>query len=460
MEKRTRKLKPPLPIRCLVILVLLWTGCGRKGDLPAPAERDSLHRYNQWILDSMRRFYLWSDQLPAHPDMQLAPTEFFHALRNASDPFSWIVRQPGLPVPGGTFYHYGFHFALVQHPGWTKGLTGVMLYVSSGSAAERAGFSRGDYFVAVNGAPIRSREVALLQGPAGIVAVTPAKAEGGVLTEMAPRQLAPLPGGSALLSSPVTFLHDGVRTIYLAYRSFQEYGDPSLLETFRKIRNAGAQELILDLRYNDGGSVATCAKLSALLAPALRGSDTYIKFEGNRLTGRFARSLAEILRTSGQMAGGTMESLEAGRLPLRRVFILTTRATVSSAELLINNLKPWTEVIQIGDTTFGKDLAGFIISDGEVPWKIQLIAYRLFNARGEGAYHAGILPTYTVNELQRLPLAPMSAAEDALTGKALSLIYPGRYRSPPDARNASMKAVYSSPHIHAAGASFPIIHQD
>jgi C-terminal processing protease CtpA/Prc len=114
-------------------------------------------------------------------------------------------------------------------------------------------------------------------------------------------------------------------------------------------------------------------------------------------------------------------------LNLNRVFVLTTRATVSAAELVINNLKPFITVIQVGETTAGKDEASFLIEDYRVPkqvtWKMQPTIYKLFNKNNQGNYAAGILPQYQVEELANLPLTGIGDMDDPLLHKALELIY-------------------------------------
>ena len=52
------------------------------------------------------------------------------------------------------------------------------------------------------------------------------------------------------------------------------------------------------------------------------------------------------------------------------------------------------QVIQIGDTTLGKDMAGFVVEDKRKPRKnfrqIHPVIYKVFNASGAGEYSSGI----------------------------------------------------------------------
>jgi len=90
-------------------------------------------------------------------------------------------------------------------------------------------------------------------------------------------------------------------------------------------------------------------------------------------------------------------------------------------------LKPYLPVIQIGQTTFGKDEAGLLIKDKRQPrqifWTLQPVVFKLFNALNQGGYGTGIMPSIQGDELATLPLKPLSSLDDVLIEKALINIY-------------------------------------
>jgi C-terminal processing protease CtpA/Prc len=239
------------------------------------------------------------------------------------------------------------------------------------------------------------------------------------------------------------------------------------LNVFVKFKNSGIRELIIDLRYNAGGSVASCAKLAALTASKLNSGETFAIYQGNSKEGRSSHTLQSVLNTSTNPAGREFTALQTKQLQLNRVFILTTNATVSAAELLVNNLKPFIQVIQIGEKTTGKDEASFAIADRQVDWVLQPIVYKLFNKNNEGDYAGGLIPQYLVSETASLPLSDIGTSEDALVGKALELIYGNGYTGDPEElRKAaphlhiSVKATYQSAIEQAVKANPVIIHQN
>jgi len=412
------------------------SGCSKKNGEDIPYPTDSIGRIDRWIADSLRRYYYWSDAIPGKPDYTKSPDNFFTSLLSSSDRFSWVSNGLDIAPPSNSYFLYGFHYALVQASGY-DGLIGVVTDINKGGAADGAGFKRGSYFMAVNGEKVTTQNMEavnlLLRTPSSVRITRAAYTDSG----WKPAAETALYEGYAY-EDPVrytrTFTAGGIATGYLYYTSFDENYDDRLLQAFDEFRQAGVKELILDLRYNAGGSVASSAKLAALIANRLSASETFAIYAGNRFEGKRGRLLQEVVNTSGNAAGRTYDELKKHQLSLSRVFILTTGATVSAAELIVNNLKPFLQVVQIGETTRGKNEAGFVIQDTrnppQVEWKMEPTVYKLFNKNGEGNYEKGLIPQYLTAEMALLPLADIGTSDDPLVNKALSLIY-GR-GIPPD----------------------------
>jgi C-terminal processing protease CtpA/Prc len=96
------------------------------------------------------------------------------------------------------------------------------------------------------------------------------------------------------------------------------------------------------------------------------------------------------------------------RLQLNRVYVLTTKSTASASELIINCLKPYVEVIQIGDKTTGKNVGSITLYDSPTfaksdvnpnhKYAMQPIVLKIVNKNGFGDYTNGITPTTTLPE--------------------------------------------------------------
>ncbi len=417
---------------CTVMLAFLLFAagsCSKKGAAVDPYPADSLGRINRWVLDSMRRYYYWSDEIPAFPDYSLQTDLFFKSLLSSKDRFSWITNGGSVEAASNSYFIYGFQYALVSVTGY-NGYIGVVTLVNTGSSADKAGLQRGSCFVQVNNAGIneQNKNEIIRQLKTGTqVSITPAVYSNGNWMTSAAVKLTNRYAGENAVHAVRNFTAGGISTGYLFYNSFDENYDAALLQAFTKLQQASVKELILDLRYNAGGSVASSAKLAAMIASGITADATWVIFEGNRYEGKKGRSLQTMLNTSGNNAGKQFSDLVTRRLSLKRVFILTTAATYSAAELVVNNLKPYIEVIQIGESTAGKDEASFTIEDYRVPkqvmWKIQPTVYKVFNSNSQGAYSKGINPLYPVSELTQLPLYNIGTTADPLVNKALQIIY-------------------------------------
>jgi hypothetical protein len=90
-------------------------------------------------------------------------------------------------------------------------------------------------------------------------------------------------------------------------------------------------------------------------------------------------------------------------LNLSRVYILTTGATASASELVINGLKPYVTVIQIGTKTVGKNVGSITLYDSPTfnkenrnsrhKFAMQPIVIKTINKDGFGDYQDGLVPT-------------------------------------------------------------------
>lgn len=445
--------KYPLVRSSLFIIVqlalcLCIISCNSRDALVEPYPTDSLGRINRWVLDSMKRFYYWSDAIPARTNYTLYTRQYFSSLLSRTDRFSWISNSRDVQPPSSSYFTYGFHYALVAPSGY-DGYVGVITWVNAGGAAERAGLHRGHYFTEVNGEKISPQNMIAAQEALkqpGYVQITRADAAWKPLDT-----LLLTPG--YMNENPVRltriFQSGGRITGYLCYNAFNESYDAQLLEAFRKLKEAGAQELVLDLRYNAGGSVASGAKMAAMISAKLTAGEMYAIYQGNAQEGKKNNTLQAVLQTSSNSAGRVYADLQQGTLSLQRVFILTTRATASAAEMVVNNLKPFLTVVQIGETTTGKDEASFTIVDKRIPkqveWTLQPIVYKLFNKNGEGGYATGIIPQYAVEETASLPLGDIGNSADPLLKQALTIIYgPSFTGEPTNLRRIPTRTVFSS----------------
>ena len=184
---------------------------------------------------------------------------------------------------------------------------------------------------------------------------------------------------------------------YILFNTFGPFeSERQIVDAMTEMRNAGVQDLVLDLRYNGGGLLAVASQLGYMVA-----GNTRTRFQDfERL--RFNAAAGNLNPVTGQRndpipfystgLGFTVPSATSlPALNLPRVFVLTTDATCSASEAVINGLRGvGVEVILIGTTTCGKPF-GFYPQDncGETYYTIQ---FQGVNAAGFGDYADGFIP--------------------------------------------------------------------
>jgi C-terminal processing protease CtpA/Prc len=415
----------------IIISVALFPGgaCSKKEVPWQPT--DSLGRLNKWVYDSMQLYYYWSAEMPAHPDYALPTREFFKSLLSPKDRFSWISNRSNAGAPRTSAETFGFHYALTPHPFDAQKLIGVFTCIVPGSNASIRGFKRGMLFTLVNDKTITAQDrqatVNALQAESVVLQLASFNSDKTALVDSARVGVQ----RSLILQRSIyaikVFEHNGKKTGYLAYYLCAEKDDVVMLQSMQKLKQQGVTECIIDLRYNPGGSVASATKLAAMLVPSINPNSIFITYRGNKHGGTVRQSFQDAISFSGSVSGRNMSDLQARNLGLPRVFILTSPLTASAAELLTHNLSPFTTVVSIGETTFGKDEASFTIEDKRNPqqieWFMVPIVYKIADGTGKGNYETGLVPDHAVVETSQLPLSPIGEPGDLPVEKALKLIY-------------------------------------
>ena len=140
---------------------------------------------------------------------------------------------------------------------------------------------------------------------------------------------------------------------YLMYNGFISEFDSQLNAAFGDFQSQNIQHLVLDLRYNPGGSVNSSAALGSMITGFSDGIFAKLQYNSDLQTNdrnfNFSNSLSE---------GGTINALN-----LNTVYVITSGSSASASEMIINSLKSYIEVIQIGTKTVGKSQASITIYD-------------------------------------------------------------------------------------------------
>ncbi len=264
-------------------------------------------------------------------------------------------------------------------------------YVEPQSDAATKGVQRGDQVLSLNG-----RAVADIITANDFSALTAGR-EGDTLTlrlryagvERSVTVTATVYGLTSVSNVSVMSSPGGRRIGYLQVKEMVSQVAAPLAGAFAQFKDAGVQDLVLDLRYNGGGLVQVASELAGYLG-------------GERARGQTFASLLYNDKRSIQNNERFDFGNPAAALALSRVYVLAGERTCSASEQVINGLRPFVEVVLVGDTTCGKPV-GFL-PVGQCGTTYNVVNFETVNARNEGRYFDGFNPTCAVAEDFTRPL--------------------------------------------------------
>ena len=403
---------------------------------PAPTGTVTDTEVNNWILANMQTNYYWTDKIPASPNLNQTPDKFFDSIlykfdataRPDGDRYSWIQQSADdlKSSLSGETKTDGATFKLYYRSSGSTDIIGKVLYVQRGSPAEKAGIKRGDVFSKINGTPLTAANyVELLYGTVDTKTYGLLKIVNNAFVESSDTKTAT---AVVLQADPVYM--DSVYTVgvkkigYLVYNQFVSSPngstsglyDQKLDNIFAKFKQQGVNELVLDFRYNPGGSLATCVTLSSLIGKNTAGQ-TFATLRYNpTVTDAYTKQYGANFSTYNFVT--KVSNIGAS---LSRVFVLTTSGTASASEMVINGLKPYMTVTTIGTTTYGKNVGSQTIADAtkRIKWGMQPIMFKIFNSAGQSDYTAGFVPAVSVPEFTNVEWQPLGTVSEPLLNEAL-----------------------------------------
>jgi C-terminal processing protease CtpA/Prc len=407
---------------CLLIVFTFFVSC-QNDDSPVEYDKGTNQYVNNWMYEQMKKYYLWNETIPKNTDLGLNPKTYFDQLLHKDDRFSYAINI-SLPEtsPKSIRNNYGFDVSFIEFENKTYA---AILYVLNDSPAERSGLKRGQFIKSINGVLVNNQNYSNLY--AGLTSSDK--------TILEVQEYASVSGFSTAtqieinrgftFSQPVKYhvlTQNGEKVGYIEIPHFDVGLAGIFLQIFNEFQNQSVTKIVIDLRYNGGGDVSSAAALSTILAPAIKPDDLFIVFKGNKNGGLVHKTFAEALEMNEFQV--SFEQLRAVHPPIQEVYVLCGSHTASASEIILNNLKPFMNVISIGEKTVGKDAAGFEIKDDRIPdqpgWTLYPIIYKLYNANNQGDYGLGISPSIQLNELQEIEIYPTGDPRETLLNRALN----------------------------------------
>ena len=434
-------------------------------EVQQPVELQS--EINEFVWKGMNYWYFWQADQDLLTDTKDDDQDDFYTFLNSYSEsealFNDLVYQPGTVddfswyIPDveeqlnsfrgiSTSYGIGFPSSLIRPSSEANDIVIYIAYVDKDSPADSAGFKRGDVIHRVDGERMTTANASIINKIFSQETISLGLAnidENGLV----------IPKGDeisitaeVITSNPVHFSDvlemNGKSIGYLVYNGFNAPFNGELNEVFGTFKAANIDELVLDLRYNGGGSVLSSAHLASMINGNIaaeqdafarlqynpkRNVDNGIIFPFFNEVFLFDKNTSEFI---GEEAANRLTTVD-------RLYVLVSNATASASEMIINGLRPYMPVKLIGERTVGKNEGSITVVDapasgGDDPYidldnrnpnhtvGMQPIVFQVFNSRNESDYTFGFEPDILVEEADFVnDIRPFGDSNEALLNAAL-----------------------------------------
>jgi carboxyl-terminal processing protease len=175
-------------------------------------------------------------------------------------------------------------------------------------------------------------------------------------------------------------------TGHLVFESFISPSPAELAAAFKFFEENNIKDLILDLRYNSGGYLSVAQTLATEIGgkPLANSGSVFgvLKYNDKNQDQNYSYKFDKSVQVN---------------ISLTRLIVISSRLTASASEAVMNGLKPFMNIITIGDTTSGKPVGmnGWQVGEKYFFWPI---TFKIVNKDNEGDYFNGIIPDKLVSD--------------------------------------------------------------
>ena len=387
---------------------------------------------NNFIWKGLNLYYLWQADVPNLSDYRFGNqgqlNNFLYGYSDPKDLFQNLLNKPISQFPreeaidrfsvifsdytqlegilSGTTKNNGLEIGLYYKDDSHTTIVGVVRYVLPNSNAATKDVHRGDIFYGIDGQELNLTNYSTLLS-SDTYTLNLADYNAGSFT---PNGESVSLTKTVVSENPVyinTVINYGAHKIgYLMYNGFYSDYENDLNNAFASLKSQGITELVLDLRYNGGGSIETSTRLASMITGQFNGQ-VFAKEQWNDKIENFHN--ANDPATSYSLFSNTINTGAAiSSLNLTKIYFITSAGTASASELLINGLKPYINVVQIGDVTVGKNVGSITLYDSPTFTKesistkhryaMQPLVLKIVNKNGFGDYTSGLAPDVALKE--------------------------------------------------------------
>jgi carboxyl-terminal processing protease len=391
---------------------------GNPGPEPRPRPQACTQsKRNNAIYEDMKDRYFWYKHIPSNVNVNAYddPRDLLDALLyHERDRWSFLLTaEQGDDFAEGTGTDYGINLLVDQNAIRVS-------FVHPLSNAKKLGLARGDTLIAINGKSVprgagvdeedldRAYRELYSDKTAELTLLGKGSAPDRTLTV----SMVTLESTAVTQSSVINAAFGKVG--YLLYTEFTPRSEKALETAFAKFKKANVSELVLDLRYNGGGSVDTSRLLASYIGGRLTDNKVYTQLLYNDKHDDWNREHRFYHPSSS--------------LGLNRVMVLTSDNTASASEWVINGLKPFIDVVLVGGDTHGKPVGMNPVSLCDVV--LIAINFEGVNANGDGRFYNGIPANCAADDDLDHSLGD---TREAMLDAALAYLQTGRCTAPSNA---------------------------
>ncbi len=355
----------------IVLSLILFVQC-KKEDVPPPDDKPVEIKARDEFYKLMNDWYLWYDKMPeVNVNDYESPEGLLEALRYDSlDKWSYItsVESFNSYFEEGEYEGHGFGYTYDEDgKAW-------ITFIFKSSDFTNQGVKRSWQMLKINGKdiqPFTNISTYLNGSTVGTVDHFEFWKPDQTTTEVSSTRKV-IKMNTVILADT---LHVSGQVVgHLVFKGFIGPSNAELDSAFTFFNSVGVQQLILDLRYNGGGRMDVTGKLVSMIAGPATAGKVFVMYRHNNKRGDYDNEL-------------NFEA-EANALNLNQLIVIASRGTASASEVIINGLKPYINVVVIGDNTYGKPVGMHTWTYDD--YAFVPISFALLNASNVGDYYDGL----------------------------------------------------------------------
>lgn len=424
-------------IATILFVSLNFTSCSNEDEpeIPVIEEEIVFSEVSDFIWRGLNHWYFWQNSIPALADSKLndldeyhkylnsysTPEQLFDALIDRGvDDFSWYVPDVDdqLKQFAGTNKSYGIRLgrSLFQDG---NGVYINIAYTVPNSPAALAGLKRGDIIYKVDDTVMTADNYQIINNlfEKDNITLGVGRYTEGVFAPTNEVNITRIEYSATPNQYHAVMNVENKKVGYFVYTAFRFPYHQQLNDVFADFKAQGIDELVLDLRYNGGGTVITSALLASMIDGSRPAESSNSIFADLRYNAKRNEAEGSVYPFFNEVYLYDDKGNFTGTIPMSRLsaitklYVLTSPSTASASEMVINGLRPYMDVITIGGTTVGKNEGSITVVDSPPSYNnpssrktthtvgMQPIVFQIFNADGDADYGDGFVPLIELDEM-------------------------------------------------------------